>query len=199
MLKSMLVPTNLEELDNNTCSYCQEKLATDEHIVQCPQCGMWHHAACWKENRNHCAVHGCSGRGRIGRRPARPLPIEMVAPIVETEQIINPDPSTVEDQDIAILENSNPVEDMGIDLVSPTDWIQSASEQIELIEINEEDLAQVDLPSRFMSNNELQEQAEEGYVKAGVWRRGLSILGQLIAWVLVVGFVLLMLAAFFGW
>ncbi|MGI6294808.1 MAG: RING finger protein [Armatimonadota bacterium] len=43
-----------------TCPYCQYPIKPGEPVIECGQCGMPHHKACWEHNGG-CTTYGCSG------------------------------------------------------------------------------------------------------------------------------------------
>lgn len=48
------------------CPFCHDALQAGEEAVQCPDCGRWHHVACWAALDNHCSQFGCEGSGELG-------------------------------------------------------------------------------------------------------------------------------------
>jgi len=42
------------------CPYCQSPIKPDSDVIVCPECGIAHHASCWKEN-DGCTTYGCTG------------------------------------------------------------------------------------------------------------------------------------------
>ena len=45
-----------------SCPYCMTKIEPGVATVVCPQCGIPHHADCWREN-GRCTTFGCQGGG----------------------------------------------------------------------------------------------------------------------------------------
>lgn len=41
-----------------TCPYCQYPIKPGEPVIECGQCGMPHHKACWEHNGG-CTTYGC--------------------------------------------------------------------------------------------------------------------------------------------
>ncbi|HLJ68900.1 MAG TPA: RING finger protein [Chloroflexota bacterium] len=53
------------------CPRCEQRFRADQVVATCPECSAVQHAACWAENRFHCARPGCGGRGSL-EAPAGP-------------------------------------------------------------------------------------------------------------------------------
>lgn len=47
------------------CLHCGRRLVAGQLVAECWRCGALHHAACWTENRFHCARAGCDGEGSL--------------------------------------------------------------------------------------------------------------------------------------
>lgn len=52
-----------------TCPYCQYPIKPGEPVIECGQCGMPHHKACWEHNGG-CTTYGCSGTQRYQPVPS---------------------------------------------------------------------------------------------------------------------------------
>ena len=46
------------EYIGNVCPFCKTEIKEGEEVKVCPECGIPHHAACWKENKG-CTTFGC--------------------------------------------------------------------------------------------------------------------------------------------
>ncbi|MGB7156578.1 MAG: FHA domain-containing protein [Tepidisphaeraceae bacterium] len=60
-----------------TCSICQWPTTTEDHVTDCPDCGLTFHAECWRENCG-CSAYGCAQVNALPpkvQRPESPLSI----------------------------------------------------------------------------------------------------------------------------
>jgi len=63
-----LAPSNEAAAATGNCPFCRSPLKPSDEIIECPECGVSHHADCWHGNGDHCTVYGCQGSLR---EPAR--------------------------------------------------------------------------------------------------------------------------------
>lgn len=49
----------MENHIGKVCPFCKTEIKEGEAIIECPACGIAHHASCWEENKG-CTTFGCS-------------------------------------------------------------------------------------------------------------------------------------------
>jgi hypothetical protein len=71
-----------------SCPFCRFPLKEAAAVVRCPVCRAVHHAECWQENGDSCAVVGCPGASPAARPEAAPVPA-----VANTSTPLEPPPS----------------------------------------------------------------------------------------------------------
>lgn len=48
--------------EGSVCPYCKEEIGSGDAVVVCPECGIAHHSACWRDHEG-CSTFGCPQQG----------------------------------------------------------------------------------------------------------------------------------------
>lgn len=87
--------------ENKNCPYCLSPIGKNDEIIRCPECGVIHHAECWKTN-GKCSVYGCDGFQAWNNQIS-----EKIAPKLGTK--IDIDASTAKSTEVRCMECGQPV------------------------------------------------------------------------------------------